>query len=103
MELNIETIVEAIVAQAVQGIDNASKKTNRYMHVIPSSMEIDLAFTLELSAEGGIHFSIIKVGMDVKGSVVHRIKFGVYTSSEAKDVVNKRRDEIKQLSEQQQR
>ena len=47
--------------------------------------------------------SEIKVGTDVKESAVHRVKFGVYTSSETKDEVNKRRDEIKQLSEQYQR
>ncbi len=103
MELKIENIIEAMVTQAVQGINNASKKTDRDMHVIPNSMEIDLAFTLELSAGGGVSFSVVKVDTEVKGTVVHRVKIGVYTSSETKDEVKKIRDEIRQLEEQYQR
>ncbi len=103
MDLNLEGVVEAIATQAVQGINNASKKTGRDIHVIPNSMEIDLAFTLELSAGGGVNFSIVKVGTEVKGTVVHRVKFGVYASSQTKDEEKKVRDEIRELSEQYQR
>ena len=103
MDQNIETIVEAITTQAVCGINAASKKTNRDIHIIPNSMEIDIAFTLEYSAGGGISISIVKLGADVKGTTLHRVKFGVYASSETHDVVEKRRDELKKLSEQYQR
>lgn len=98
--MDIKTFVKSSINQVISAIKEAEETTNHEVRLIKNkdnaSIEFDIATTVEISNNGHaeIKVSILggKYNRDAKTSEASRVKFGIYVSSENKDIIKQKRN-----------